>query len=120
MAARNLPRSAPATIGLERFAAAWVDRWLANGGSVAVDAEGKAWFFAVVSSRDAPGYVPPPEDWPESLLLDRLHFEDAMLCGRTRELSDLLDTVTGGRDAVKEHVFQFPSHVYRDGRRDVA
>lgn len=120
MAANNLPQSAPATIGLERFAAAWVERWLANGGSVAVDAEGKASIFALVSASDVPGYEPPPADWPEGLLNDRRCFENNVLCGRTRELMDLLDAVTGGREAVKQHVLQFPSQSYSDGRRDVA
>ena len=36
MALDDLPQPAPTTIGLERFAAAWVERWLANGGSVAL------------------------------------------------------------------------------------
>lgn len=120
MAADNLSENTPTTIGLDRFAAAWVERWLANGGSVAVEADGKASLFALASASDVPGYEPPPDDWPESLLLDRLRFENTMLCGRTRELMDLLDAVTGAREAVKEHVRRFPSHAYRDGRRDVA
>jgi hypothetical protein len=120
MANDNLPEGARTTIGLERFAAAWVERWLTNGGSVAVDADGKTSLFALASASDVPGYEPPAGNWPESLLVDRLRFEDLMLCGRTRELVDLLDAVTGGREAVKEHVRQFPSHAYRDGRRDVA
>jgi hypothetical protein len=120
MALHNLPQSPPATIGLERFAAAWVERWVANGGSVAVDADGKSWIFAVANASDVPGYVSPPDNLPESVLRNRLDFEEGMFCGRTRELSDLLDAVTGLRDAVKEHVRQFPTHTYRDGRRDVA
>jgi hypothetical protein len=120
MATDNLPDRSPSTIGLERFAAAWVERWLANGGSVAVGEDGKASFFTVCSARDVPGYEPPAADWPEQLRLNRTQFEDTMLCGRTRELMDFLDAVTGAREAVKVHVRQFPSHVYRDGRRDVA
>jgi hypothetical protein len=120
MARDNLPDGSPTTIGLERFAAAWVERWLANGGSVAVGADGKASFFAVASASDVPGYQPPRADGPEQLRLDRIRFDDTLLCGRTRELMDFLDAVTGAREAVKEYVRRFPSHAYSDGRRDVA
>jgi hypothetical protein len=120
MASDNLPEDSRSTIGLERFAAAWVERWLANGGSVAVDAEGKAWFFAVDSASDVPGYEAPPADWPDALRQDRMAFDNHMHCGRTRELMDLLDAVTDSRTAIKDHVRRFPSHAYSDGRRDVA
>jgi hypothetical protein len=120
MAEDNLQQPTGRTIGLQRFATAWVERWLANGGSVAVGSDGHATLFAVANASDVPGYQPPPEDWPENLRADRLRFDDLLLCGRTRELIDLLDVVTGGREAVKDHVCQYPSHAYMDGRRDLA
>jgi hypothetical protein len=120
MANENLPERPSATTGLERFAAAWVERWLALGGSIAVGGDGKASLFALASASDVPGYEPPPADWPDFIRQDRVLFDNHMLCGRQRELMDLLDAVIGGREAVKEHVRQFPSHAYSDGRRDVA
>jgi hypothetical protein len=120
MANDNLPEPQPATIGLERFAAAWTERWLANGGSVAIGADGKASFFALASASDVAGYESPPAHWSDFQRSERMAFDDHMLCGRTRELMDLLDVVTGGREAVKLYVREFPSHAYLDGRRDVA
>lgn len=120
MATDNLPELPPATTGLERFAAAWVERWLTNGGSVAVDGNGKAWFFARANANDVPGYEPPPANWPEFLRADRIRFDDMILTGRTSELMDLLDIVTGGRESVKEYVRRFPTHAYADGRKDAA
>jgi hypothetical protein len=85
-----------------------------------VDANDKSWIFAVANASDVPGYEPPPDDWPEPLRANQMRFDDTMLCGRTRELMDLLDAVTGGREAVKEYVRLFPTHAYADGRRDAA
>jgi hypothetical protein len=120
MATDNLPESVPATTGLERFAAAWLERWLANGGSIAVEPDGHSSLFCVCSAKDVVGYEPPPEEWSEWSRSNRIAFDNNMLCGRQHELMDLLDAVHGGREAVKEHVREFPSHVYRDGRRDLA
>jgi hypothetical protein len=38
-----------------------------------------------------------------------------MLCGRTRELMDLIELVPGGREAIKRHVREYPSAAYADG-----
>jgi hypothetical protein len=120
MATDNLPDLPSATIGLERFAAAWVERWLANGGSIAIDHDGRSFIFAIDSASDVPGYQAPPADWPESLRLNRLEFDNYMHCGRTRELMDLLESVVGGRAAVKDHVRRYPSRFYADGGRELA
>ena len=106
--------------GLDTFAAAWVDRWLANGGSVILDSSGRSWLHCVASADDVLGYEPPPADWPEWRKTNRTQFDDYMLCGRQRELMDLLETVPGGRDAVKEHVRRFPSRAYGDGSRELS
>lgn len=105
---------------LDLFAAAWVERWLANGGSVTVCANGKSTLCAVVSPSDVPGYEPPSADLPESVRANRILFDDYTLCGRQRELIALLDSIHGGREAVKDHVRSFPSHFYGDGTRAVA
>jgi len=102
------------------FAAAWAERWIANGGAVMVGAEGHVSLIARVSADDVPGYVEPPPEWTEEQRLSRRSVDDWMLCGRTHELVDLLEVVPHGRDAVKAHVIAYPSMAYRDGRRELS
>jgi hypothetical protein len=97
------------------FAAAWLERWLVHGGSVMAKPDGSGSMFIPVSSRDVPGYQEPPENWTDEQRDARREVDDWMLCGRTRELMDLLEIVPGGREAVKAHVRAFPSTVYQSG-----
>lgn len=105
--------------GLSLFAAAWAERWIANGGCVIVNATGEASIIGVASASDVPGYEPPPADWPEGRRLHRIEFDDAMLCGRQREMLALLAAVPGGRGAVKDYVRHYPTHARRDGSREL-
>lgn len=111
------PSAAP---GLDLFAAAWLERWLAHGGQLTVNPDGTGDMFARVNCSDVPGYEPPPAGWTEEQQCRRREIDDWMLCGRTRELMDLLNLVPGGREAVKAHVRAFPSFAYQGGTVGVA
>ena len=111
------PSAAP---GLDLFAVAWTERFLALAGSLLSSADGTAQMYLRVNASDVPGYEPPPEEWPAELLERRRTWEDAMFTGRTRELMDLLEMVPGGRDAVKRHIRAFPSAAYANGTKVLA
>lgn len=107
------PAAAP---GLDLFAAAWLERWLHHGGSLAVNPDGSGQMFARVSSSDSPNHEPLPEgasDWCQA-------FVEGQFTGRTRELMELLELVPGGREAVKAHVRAFPSFANEGGTMGVA
>lgn len=111
---------ADARAGLDLFAAAWTERWLAHGGNMIVEADGSGQTFCRANVSDVPGYKPPPAEWPEDRRQERLAWDDAMFTGRTRELLDLLELVPGGRAAVKAHVRTYPSFAYKGGTVGVA
>jgi hypothetical protein len=102
---------ATAAIGLDLFAAAWTERFVALGGSMTVnpDGTGNTWLPA-----DAPRATT-NNDLPAAVRDRRQAWEDGNFVGRTRELLDLLDLVPGGREAVKAHVRAFPTTCYANG-----
>lgn len=95
------PSAAP---GLDLFAAAWLERWIAHGGGMIVNPDGTGHMYARVDADDAPGYQEPPAEWPAEQRDERRRIDNWMFIGRTRELMDLLELVPGGREAVKAHV----------------
>ena len=105
---------AAAAPGLDLFAAAWLERWLKLGGSMIAKPDGGGYSYCLANVEDVPGYVPPSEELPPEQREWRRTWDDGMFIGRTRELLDLLELVPGGREAVKAHVRQYPSAVYRD------
>jgi hypothetical protein len=111
---------AAAAPGLDLFAAAWLERWLAHGGTMTVNPDGSGNVHCRVNASDVEGYQEPPADWPEEQRQRRMSWDNAMFIGRTRELLDLLDMVPGGRDAVKAHVRSYPSFAYAGGIVGVA
>lgn len=106
--------------GLDLFAAAWLERWLANGGSVHVDAEGQLSTQRQIYARDLPGYEPPPAKWADDQRRQRADMDDICLVVRQRELLALLEAVPGGRAAVHAHVRLWPSTMYADGSCEIA
>lgn len=108
-----------AAVGLDLFAAAWVERWTLHGGSITVDTSGNDHMFARVNSSDIPGYELPATLTDEERYRRR-QVDDLMLSGRTRELLELLEFVPGGREAVKAHVRCFPSIAYQGGTLAIA
>jgi hypothetical protein len=70
---------AAATMGLDLFAAAWLERWNSYGGTITVTAEGRAMAGSPCEHLDG-----------------------------TRELLDLLAIVPGGKAAVTAHVRRYP------------
>lgn len=110
------------TDAMDAFAMGWLTRWTQKGGSVTFDpTTGKAWIGHAVYSetrRQATFLAEVREqDWFKQLteeaqrgFIDRRRaFEDAFFTGQMRELSDLLDAVPGGLEAVKRIVRAFPS-----------
>lgn len=111
------PHTAP---GLDLFAAAWVERWTAHGGTMIVNPDGTGNVFCRVNASDVDGYQEPPVEWAEADRQRRMTWDDGMFTGRTRELLELLDLVPGGRAAVKAHVREYPSFAHAGGIVGVA
>lgn len=106
-----------ASPGLDLFAAAWLERFTAHGGSVTVHGEGRLSFFSPSSPHDAPSYEPPPANWTDEQKERRRELDHWTFLGRQRELEELLDIVPGGREAVMAHVLAFPSLAYEGGAK---
>ena len=116
MANHNLhPSALPAMPGLDLFAGAWVDRWLASGGAVHVDVSAQLSTPAQIYAREMPGYEPPPAQWTDAQRRTRNNLDDIALSVRQRELLALLEAVPGGRRAVAAHVRQWPSQADSEG-----
>jgi hypothetical protein len=91
MAANRISLPTGAAIGLDLFAAAWLERWNSYGGSITLElTSDRMWSFLAEDGHT--------DGW-----------EAARHVGATRELLELLRLVPGGRDAVKAHVALFPS-----------
>lgn len=101
--------------GLDLFAAAWLERWTALGGSMMVHPDGSGQTGIHVNVTDVPGYKPPPEHWSKASRQHRMDVDEWMFTGRTRELLELLEMVPGGKDAVKAHVRAYPSFAAAGG-----
>lgn len=103
------PSAAP---GLDLFAAAWLERWLAHGGTMIVNPDGTGQSGL---PADDPNAKEPPDGLSDSSREYHRTFSDGIYIGRTRELLDLLELVPGGREAVKAHVRAYPSFAYAGG-----
>ncbi len=103
-----------AAVGLDLFAAAWLDQWTSAGGFVTIDGDGKGWFGHGV---DAPDLFKPDPTLPEAIARDRHAWNDGHFHGRMRALEELMRHVPGGRDAVKAHVARFPSFGSANGAK---
>lgn len=98
---RPIPESLEA--GLDLFAAAWLQNWAESGGSVCVDAQGKAQLGFPVY-HDSPDYIAPVDDLPEWLRRHNETFRDGLYHGKMRALLDLIQAVPCGCDALKRHM----------------
>lgn len=96
----TLPETAA---GLDLFAAAWLERWRALHGSVMVDLE----TGTVQLCMPMPGHGGRPRIEGEGRQREGT---EGCETGRRRELSDLLDLVPGGHDALAAHVLAFPEY----------
>jgi hypothetical protein len=100
--------------GLDLFAAAWIEKWTANGGSVLLAPGGKASIGMPVYDKSR-AYTDPPSALPEDIQNRHREYLSARYDGEMRGLLELLELVPGGKDAVKLHVRTFPDHVSTNG-----
>ncbi|MFD1610857.1 hypothetical protein ACFSCW_03470 [Sphingomonas tabacisoli] len=90
-----------ASVGLDLFAAAWIERFTGLGGDLYAYSDGR-----ILTYFPEPGVGRRPEE---------CEYLRAKTDGRFRELTDLLRAVPGGRDAVLAHLREWPFSVHSDG-----
>lgn len=121
--AGSRPSGSNPSLDCEPFAQAWLDRWKSHGGSVTRDhtSPDKLWFghLEFFLSPDGKAFdertaqMVRPEtmseaSWNDMRDRDRTYCDGAFR-GTMRELLDLLDSVPGGKEAVKAIVRRDPS-----------
>jgi len=97
--ARGVPEAlAP---GLDLFAAAWLQIWTDEGGSVHVEKDGRATMgFPEGPLAGTGGEADQPNEWEA----ERARWLNGHHHGRMRALLDLLERMPGGAAAVKAHL----------------
>lgn len=102
-----VPQSRPVpdelAAGLDLFAATWLQQWADAGGSVHLDASGKA-SLGFPMYEDSPGYVEPAADQPEWLRKNQRTFLDAHYHGKMRAMLAIIEALPCGYEALKAHM----------------
>jgi len=89
--------------GLDLFAATWLQQWVDAGGSVQLDAGGKA-SIGFPMYEYSPGYVEAATDQPEWLRENQRTFLDAHYHGRMRGMLAIIEALPCGYEALKAHM----------------
>ncbi|WP_156457616.1 hypothetical protein [Altererythrobacter sp. Root672] len=91
--------------GLDLFAATWLQQWSEAGGSVQIDAAGRA-SIGWPSYSHSPECVEVGHDLPDTVRSNQRTFRSGMYDGKMRALLELIDAVPCGHDALKLHMRQ--------------
>jgi len=90
-------------LGLDLFAAAWLQQWCDAGGSVQLTPDGKA-LIGYPEYWSSPSYVEPTTDCLATDQMQQHSRHDAQFQGRMTALMDHLEVVPFGREALKRHM----------------
>ena len=118
MASHSISPPQGASIGLDLFAAAWVEHWTQKGGSIIFQSDGRAnigwpeYDFNPMRQTAPEGMSGAHKEEHESILA--ANYDGAM-----RSLFELMKAVPGGVEAVKAHVAAFPSFMTAEGCKGI-
>lgn len=99
------PRPIPLDLadGLDLFSATWLHQWAEAGGSVYLDADGKA-FLGFPSYELSPEYVEPSAELSDWSRYNQHAFLDARYHGKMRGMLSILEALPYGNEALKAHM----------------